>query len=219
MYPPPAASSSPVGRVTPPCSRDHRTIWSTTRVTPNLLACARLLSGRALLTMSGLARFTRPSFDPCAFLSEHVCDSNQATICVAPHEITPTLTTLIHSALVLTTDGHVAALTRRPPHTDPRPPLRSTLTHPFDLCMPDCDPPAVRPSRPIGPNNLTGAMAGVFFASLCIVAPSTSPIMYIRSTPSQSAVDAPPAASGAGGSCVSGARVFQHDAGVPRSPT
>ena len=73
--------------------------------------------------------------------------------------------------------------------------------------------------RPIGPNNLTGAMAGVFFASLCIVAPSTSPIMHIRSTPSQSAVDAPPAPSGAGGSCVSGARVFQHDAGVPRSPT
>ena len=81
------------------------------------------------------------------------------------------------------------------PHllTDPRPTLRGTHTHPFNLCLPDCEPPVARPSRPIGPNNLTGAMAGVFYASLCIVAPSTSPIMYIRSTSSQSAIDAPPA--------------------------
>ena len=43
--------------------------------------------------------------------------------------------------------------------------------------------------------------------------------MYIRSTSSQSAIDAPPTPPGAGRSCVSGARVFQHDAGVPRSPT
>ena len=80
-------------------------IWSTTRFTPNLLACARLLSGRALLAMSDLACFARPSFDPCAFLLEHVCDSSQAAICVTPREITPALTSMIHSALVLTTDG------------------------------------------------------------------------------------------------------------------
>ena len=43
-------------------------MWSTIRFTPNLLACARLLSGRALLAMSDLARFARPNFDPCAFL-------------------------------------------------------------------------------------------------------------------------------------------------------
>ena len=65
----------------------------------------------------------------------------------------------------------------------------------------------------------TLAMAGTLFASLCIVAPAASPIMHVRPTPSPSTVDAPPAPSGAGGSCVSGARVSQHDAGVPRSPT
>ena len=219
-----AASSSSTGvGFVPPSFGDHRNrdeqIWSTVRVTPNLLACARLLSGRALLTDGDLARFMRPTFDPCAFLREHVCDSSQTAICFTPREITPALATLIHSALILTTDGCVAALTRRPPHADPRPPLHGVRTHPFDLRLPDCDPPAARPSRPIGPNGLTGAMAGTLFASLCIVAPTASPIMHIRSASSPSTADAPPAPSGAGGSCVSGARVFQHATGVPRSPT
>ena len=193
-------------------------MWSSARITPNFLACARFLSGRALLTVSDLARFARPTLDPCAFLLEHVCDASQAAVCVSPRKITPALATLIHSALVLTTDGHVATLTRRPPQTDSRPPARNTSTHPFELRLPDCDPPAARPSRPIGPNSLAGAMASTFFASLCIVAPAASPIMHVCSNPPPSTVDAPPAPSGAGGPCVSGARVFQHDTGVPRSP-
>ena len=78
-------------------------------------------------------------------------------MCVTPREITPALTTLIHSALVLTTDGHVATLTMRLPPVDPRLPFEL-------LCTPDCDPPAAHPSHPIGPNNLTGAMVGTFFA-------------------------------------------------------
>ena len=196
-----AASSSSAGLASvPPSSGDHHNrderIWSAISVNPNLLACARLLSGRALLTMSDLARFARPTFDPCAFLLEHVCDSSQAAVCVTPREITPALATLIHSALVLTADGHVATLTRRPPHADSRHPLHGTHTHPFELHLLDCDPPAARPSRLIGPNGLAGAMASTLFASLCIIAPATSPIMHVRSTSSPSTIDAPPAPCG-----------------------
>ena len=153
---------------------------------------------------------------------EHVCESSQAAtcICVTPREITPALTALIHSALILTTDGHVAVLiTRRPPHADPRPSLHGMHAHPFELLRPDCDPSAARPFHLIGPNDLAGAMASTLFASLCIIAPAASPIMHIRSTSSPSTIDAPPGPSGAEGSGVSGARVFQHDTGVPRSPT
>ena len=95
----PASSSILAGLDSiPPSFGDHRNhderIWSSIRLTPNLLACARLFSGRALLAMNNLARFVRPTFDPCAFLLEHVCDSSQATICVTPREITPALATL-----------------------------------------------------------------------------------------------------------------------------
>ena len=38
--------------------------------------------------MSDLARFACPTFDPCAFLLEHVCESSQAAVCVTPREIT-----------------------------------------------------------------------------------------------------------------------------------
>ena len=86
--------------------------------------------------------------------------------------------------------------------------MHGVRTHPFDPRLPDCDPPAARPSRPIGPNGLTGAMAGTLFASLCIVAPTASPIMHIRSASSPSTADAPPAPSGAGGSCVSRCACF-----------
>ena len=99
------------------------------------------------------------------------------------------------------------------------PPLHGTHTHPFELRLPDCDPPAAHPSRLVEPNGLPGAMASTLFATLCIIAPAASPIMHVRSMSSPSTVDAPPAPSGAEGSCISGARVFQHDAGVPRSPT
>ena len=97
-----------------------------------------------------------------------------------------------------------------------------TPLYAFNLYLPDCDPPAARPSRPIGPNNLTGAMAGVFFASVCIVAPSVSPINHAHPLHTFAVSSRRPPgsrSSGVGGSCVSGERVFQHDAGVPRSPT
>ena len=79
----PASSSTLAGvDYVPPSFGDLRNhdkrIWSSVRLTPNLLACARLLSGRTLLAMNDLARFVRPTFDPCAFLLEHVhvCDSS-----------------------------------------------------------------------------------------------------------------------------------------------
>jgi hypothetical protein len=147
-----AASSSSTGvGFVPPSFGDHRNrdeqIWSTVRVTPNLLACARLLSGRALLTDGDLARFMRPTFDPCAFLREHVCDSSQTAICFTPREITPALATLIHSALILTTDGCVAALTRRPPHADPRPCMVCAHIPLTSACPTAIHQPHARPAR------------------------------------------------------------------------
>jgi hypothetical protein len=74
-----------------PVTHTHRlpllphNIYPLTNLTPNLLACARILSGRNLLTMNDIARFARPTFDPLALLLEHVCESTQvpAVRCMA----------------------------------------------------------------------------------------------------------------------------------------
>jgi hypothetical protein len=81
------------------------------KLTPNLLACARILSGRNLLTMNDIARFARPAFDPLAFLLEHVCESTQVPVKIRPRDLRPALAKLIHSAMTLTPDGFVAAMT------------------------------------------------------------------------------------------------------------
>jgi hypothetical protein len=49
-------------------------------ITPRLLACAQILSGRSLLTESDIARFGRQHFDHCAFLTEHVCANDQVAV-------------------------------------------------------------------------------------------------------------------------------------------
>ena len=58
----------------------HNIYAPLTKLTPNLLACARILSGRNLLTMNDIARFARPAFDPLAFLLEHVCEPTQVPV-------------------------------------------------------------------------------------------------------------------------------------------
>ena len=135
-------------------------------MTPNLLACARLLSGRALLTMSDLARlpFRTPHFRP-VHIPTRARLRLEPSGCVrhTPRDHARLGNVGKLSALILTTDGRVATLTRRHPHADSRPP--------FDLRLPDCDPPAALPSHLIGPNSLAGAMASTLFASLCIIAP------------------------------------------------
>ena len=84
------------------------------KLTPNILACARILSGRNLLTMNDIARFARPTFDPLAFLLEHVCESTQVPVKIRPHDLRPALAKLIQSAMALTPDGFVAAMTTHP---------------------------------------------------------------------------------------------------------
>ena len=71
--------------------------------------------------MNDIARFARPAFDPLAFLLEHVCESTQVPVKIRPRDLRPALAKLIHSAMTLTPDGFVAAMTTHPPTPAGRP--------------------------------------------------------------------------------------------------
>ena len=67
------------------------------------------LSGNlARLAMNDIARFARLfTFDPLAFLLEHVCESTQVPVKIRPCDLRPALAKLIHSAMTLPPDGFV----------------------------------------------------------------------------------------------------------------
>ena len=113
----------------PASSRTHRTVTtdldasgevspsSSTRgpvspITPRLLACAQILSGRNLLTESDIARFGRQHFDHCAFLTEHVCTDDQIAVHVQTQSLSPVMTTFIASALLTTSANSSSAIIR-----------------------------------------------------------------------------------------------------------
>ena len=81
-------------------------------ITPRLLACAQILSGRSLLTESDIARFGRQHFDHCAFLTEHVCANDQVAVHVQPQTLSPVMATFIQSALLTTSTALTSAIVR-----------------------------------------------------------------------------------------------------------
>ena len=202
----------------PASSRTHRTVTtdldasgevspsSSTRgpvspITPRLLACAQILSGRNLLTESDIARFGRQHFDHCAFLTEHVCTDDQIAVHVQPQSLSPVMTTFIASAL-LTTSANSSSAIIRARTADGR-------TR-FDLFTPE--PPAylANPQR-IAPAFIAGPMALANIVAIFAVVPRTSPLAvpHTRTLPPP----APPRGGGRGESAFA-ARVFQHDVGV-----
>ena len=88
-----------------------------TRLTPNLLACTRILSGRNLLTMSDITRFARPIFDPLAFLLEHVCEPSHVPVKIRPCDLRPALA----KQIPLRHDTYPRWLCRRYDHAPPDP--------------------------------------------------------------------------------------------------
>jgi hypothetical protein len=145
------------------------------KLTPNILACARILSGRNLiLTMNDIARFARPTFDPLAFLLEHVCESTQVPVKIRSHDLRPALAKLIQSAMTLTPDGFVAAIT-----THPRTPTGRPR---FAYHIPECSlpnphtVPGTLPFEIVSPLHISGAMGGRFHYCIYAVVPRSSPL-------------------------------------------
>ena len=101
---------------------------------------------RNLPAMHYIARFARPTFDPLAFLLEHVCDPTQVPVKIKPCDLRPALAKLIHSAMTLSPiDGFVAAMTTHPPTPTGRPhfvyhipecTLPNSLTLPLEIVSP-----------------------------------------------------------------------------------
>ena len=170
-------------------------------ITPRLLACAQILSGRSLLTESDIARFGRQRFDHCAFLSEHVCDDNQVAVRVQPQNLSPVMATFIQSALLTTSAAQTSAIVRA--HT-------TDGRARFDLYAPE--PPA-HPTNPqrIAPAFVAGPMALANITDIFAVVPRTSPLAVFR--PQTIPPPAPPRGGGRGEPAFA-ARVFQHVVGV-----
>ena len=145
-----------------------------TRLTPNLLACTRILSGRNLLTMNDITRFARPVFDPLAFLLEHVCEPSHVPVKIRPCDLRPALAKQIHSAMALTPDGFVAAMTTHPPTPAGRPR--------FAYHIPECSLPNSRtvpgtlPFEIVSPLHISGGMGGRYHYCIYAVVPCSSPL-------------------------------------------
>eukprot|EP00326_Haptolina_ericina_P001739 CAMPEP_0181215172 /NCGR_PEP_ID=MMETSP1096-20121128/25865_1 /TAXON_ID=156174 ORGANISM="Chrysochromulina ericina, Strain CCMP281" /NCGR_SAMPLE_ID=MMETSP1096 /ASSEMBLY_ACC=CAM_ASM_000453 /LENGTH=132 /DNA_ID=CAMNT_0023306997 /DNA_START=677 /DNA_END=1072 /DNA_ORIENTATION=- len=118
-------------------------------ITPRLLACAQILSGRSLLTESDIARFGRQHFDHCAFLTEHVCANDQVAVHVQPQTLSPVMATFIQSALLTTSTALTSAIVRA--HTT------DGRTR-FDLYAPEPPSHPTNPQR-VAPAFITGPMA------------------------------------------------------------
>ena len=152
-----------------------------TRLTPNLLACTRILSGRNLLTMSDITRFARPIFDPLAFLLEHVCEPSHVPVKIRPCDLRPALAKQIHSAMTLTPDGFVAAMTTHPPTPAGRPR--------FAYHIPECSlpnshtVPGTLPFEIVSPLHISGGMGRRYHYCIYAVVPCSSPLASLGQPP------------------------------------
>ena len=192
-------------------------------ISPSLLTCAQILSGRSLLTASDLSRFCLPVFDHCAFLTEHVCDNDQTAVALHPRDITAALATLIDSALIMAAHStQTMALTRTR--------NQATRTR-FELHEP-ISPNQQSPPRLVPPNFMAGPMASAHISRIFAVVPRASPLSQLQShtlpsnsndppppprgglEPASGTPPPPPPGGGSEGTRLSGARVFQHDIGV-----
>ena len=202
---PPAAATPAQQAGSPSSGTNAMNRLPVSPITPRLLACAQILSGRDLLTESDIARFGRRHFDHCAFLTEHVCTNDQVAVHVQPQNLSPVMATFIQSAL-LTTSASLTSAIIRTQMTDGR-------TR-FNLYAPE--PPA-HPTNPqrIAPTFITGPMAYANVSAIFAVVPRSSPLAdpHHRTIPPP----APPRGGGRGEPAYADGpppRVFQHDVGV-----
>ena len=201
----PAATGTPEQLVSPSSGTIVMNRVPVSPITPRLLACAQILSGRNLLTEPDIARFGRQHFDHCAFLTEHVCTDNQLAVHVQPQSLSPVMTTFIQSALLTTSESLTSAIIRA--HTT------DGRTR-FDLYAPE---PPTHPTIPqrIAPTFISGPMALANVIAIFAVVPRTSPLATLR--PRTIPPPAPPRGGGRGEPAYADGippRVFQHDVGV-----
>ena len=131
--------------------------------------------------MNDLARFARPTFNPLAFLLEHVCDPTQAPVKIRPCDLRPALAKLIHSATTLTPDGFVAAMTTHPPTTTGRPRF---AYHIRECTLPNS---LTLPLEIVSPLHISGVMGGRYhYCIYAVVLRSSSLAIFCQATPSNS---------------------------------
>ena len=179
------------------------------RITPRLLECAKILSGRSLLAIPDLTRFGSPIINCHALLTELVCENDQVAVSLNPRSLTPALATLVQAAILTDHDDNPHALIRAHSTTGR---LRFQLYSPSHVTAPP--PPLVAAQYFAGP------MAAANITRMIAVVPRTSSLdrLHTSNHHAQSSTDIPPPSPLRGGRgegpAFVRARVFQHELGV-----